>query len=126
MDPGSTPGGFSSAIDRIRWRSSWVIFGRPERRRESKRQYPRNTRGTRRDASPRRSPASRPPARSPIWTTKPEAEPEQAIPWTQLGSGVLTLEDADLLPEGDELQSEVMSRAEEGTEPRKKSWAQFT
>ena len=38
-----------------------------------------------------------------------------------LGSGGLTLEDADLLPQGDELQSEVMSRAEEGTEPRKKS-----
>ena len=50
-----------------------------------------------------------------------EAEPEQAIPWTQLGSGVLTLEDADLLPQGHELQSQVMSQAEEGTEPRKKS-----
>ena len=32
-------------------------------------------------------------------------------------TGVLTLEDADLLPQGDELQSQVMSRAEEGTEP---------
>ena len=42
VDPGSSPGGFSSAIDRIRWRSSWVIFGRPERRRERKRQYQRN------------------------------------------------------------------------------------
>jgi len=56
----------------------------------------------------------------PFGPPTPEAEPEQAIPWTQLGSGVLTLEDADLLPEGDELQSEVMSRAEEGTEPRKR------
>ena len=49
---------------------------------------------------------------------------------TQPGSRILPLEDADLLPQGDELQSEVMSRAEEGTEPRKKareagSWAQF-
>ena len=43
-----------------------------------------------------------------------EADPEQAIPWTQLGSRVLTLEDADLLPQGDELQSQVMSGAEEG------------
>src|SRR5215831_8159892 len=34
--------GFSSAIDRIRPRSSLVIFGRPGRRRERKRQYPRN------------------------------------------------------------------------------------
>jgi hypothetical protein len=50
----------------------------------------------------------------------PEAQPEQAIPRTQLRSGFLTLEDADLLSQGDELQSEVMSGAEEGTEPRKK------
>ena len=56
----------------------------------------------------------------------PEAQPEEAITKAQPGSRILTLEDADLLPEGDELQSEVMSRAEEGTEPRKKSWAQFT
>ena len=39
----------------------------------------------------------------------------------QPGSRILTLEDADLLPQGDELQSEVMPRAGEGTEPRKKS-----
>src|SRR6516225_10494714 len=37
------------------------------------------------------------------------------------GSRILPLEDADLLPQGDELQSEVMSRAEEGTGPREKS-----
>ena len=46
-----------------------------------------------------------------------EADPEQAIPWTQLGSGVLALEDADLLPQGDDLQSQVMPRAEESIEP---------
>ena len=54
-------------------------------------------------------------------TTTPEAEPEQAVPAAQLGSGVLALEDPDLLPQGDELQPEVMSRAEEGTGPREKS-----
>jgi hypothetical protein len=55
--------GFSATIDRMRLRSSGLIFGRPERRRARKR------RGTWRDASPRRSPASRSRARSPILTT---------------------------------------------------------
>src|SRR5215469_12338048 len=51
----------------------------------------------------------------------PEAQPEETIAKPQLGSGVLTFEDADLLPQGEELQSRVMSRAKEGTEPREKS-----
>jgi hypothetical protein len=51
----------------------------------------------------------------------PEAQPEETIAKPQLGSGILTLEDADLLSQGDELQSQVMSAAEEGTEPREKS-----
>ncbi|HEY6291195.1 MAG TPA: hypothetical protein VI455_06475, partial [Terriglobia bacterium] len=49
------------------------------------------------------------------------AQPEETIAQPQPGSPVLTLEDADLLPQGDELQSQVMSGAEEGTEPREKS-----
>ena len=49
-----------------------------------------------------------------------KAQPEETIAKPQLGSRVLTLEDADLLPQGDELQSQVMSGAEEGTEPREK------
>ena len=51
----------------------------------------------------------------------PEALPEEAIAKHQPRSGVLALEDSDLLPEGDELQSQVMSRAQEGTEPREKT-----
>src|SRR6516165_8896139 len=50
-----------------------------------------------------------------------QAQPEETIPRVQLRPGVFALENADLLPQGDELQSQVMSRAEEGTEPRKKS-----
>ena len=42
----------------------------------------------------------------------------QGLNW---GPGVLTFEDADLLPQGDELQSQVMSGAEKGPEPREKS-----
>src|SRR5215831_21001313 len=49
-----------------------------------------------------------------------EAEPEQTTPKAQAGSGVLALEDADLLSQGNQLQSQFMSRAEEGTEPRKR------
>ena len=56
----------------------------------------------------------------PFGPPTPEAEPEETITKTHPGSRILALEDADLLPEGDELQSEVMSRAEEGTEPRKR------
>ena len=51
----------------------------------------------------------------------PEAQPEETIAKPQPGSGVLTFEDADLLPQGDELHSQVMSGAEKGTEPREKS-----
>jgi hypothetical protein len=51
----------------------------------------------------------------------PEAQPEETIAKAQPGSRILKLEDADLLPEGHEFQSEVMSRAEEDTEPREKS-----
>ena len=39
----------------------------------------------------------------------------------RLGTRVLTFEDADLLPQDDELQSQVMSGAEEGTEPNETS-----
>ena len=56
-----------------------------------------------------------------FWPPTPEAQPEETIAKAQPGSRILTLEDADLLPQGDELQSEVMPRAEEGTQPRKKS-----
>ena len=117
MDPGSTPGGFSSAIDRIRWRSSWAIFGRPERRRESKRQY-------------QRKPARcQPTTVSGFTTTSTLAHldhqrrrPSQKRRSQRLtrGLGFLRLRTPTCLPEGDELQSEVMSRAEEGTEPRKR------
>ena len=48
-------------------------------------------------------------------------EPEHAIPKGQPGSRVLALEDGDLLPQGDELQSEVVPGAEEGTELKKTS-----
>jgi len=37
------------------------------------------------------------------------------------GSGVLTLEHADLLPQGEELQSEVMSRAEKAANQERKA-----
>ena len=93
-----------------------MIFGRPERRRERKCQYQRK----RARCQPKTVPGFTTPAHSPILTTNAQADPEQAIPWTQQGLGLVTLEDADLLPQGDELQSEVMSRAEEGTEPREK------
>ena len=51
----------------------------------------------------------------------PEAQPEETIAKSQLGSRVLTFEDADLLPQGDELQPQVISGAEEHTEPREKN-----
>jgi hypothetical protein len=38
-----------------------------------------------------------------------------------LGSGVVTLGHAEVQSQGDELHSQVMSGAEEGTEPREKS-----
>ena len=43
-----------------------------------------------------------------------EAQPKETIAKGQSGSGVLALEDSDLLPEGGEFQSQVMSRAEDG------------
>jgi hypothetical protein len=48
-------------------------------------------------------------------------QPEDTIAKAQPGSRILTLDDADLLSEGNEFQSEVMSRVEEDTEPREKS-----
>jgi hypothetical protein len=56
----------------------------------------------------------------PFQPATPEAQPEEEIPKGQPGSGVLRLEDADLLPQGKELQSQVMSRAEEDTDPTEK------
>ena len=42
VDPGSSPGGILGRHGSVRSRSSGVIFGRPERRRERKRQHQRN------------------------------------------------------------------------------------
>jgi hypothetical protein len=39
----------------------------------------------------------------------------------QLGSGVLTFEDADLLPQGDELQSQVMSERKKAPNHERKA-----
>ena len=114
--------GFSSAIDRMRSRSSGVIFGRPGRRRERKRQYQRNRGPTEPGAMPahdRLRLHHRQHAR-PFLPATPEAQPEKTIAKAQPGSRIFTLEDSDLLPEGNELQSEVISRAEENTEPREK------
>src|SRR6516162_11523728 len=105
-------------MDRMRWRSSGVIFGRPGRRRARKRQYHRN---------PMRC---QPTTVSGFTITSTLAHFDhqrwrpsqntrsQGLNW---GRGFLRLRTPTCLPEGDELQSEVMSRAEEGTEPRKKS-----
>ena len=56
----------------------------------------------------------------PFGPPTPEAEPEETITKTHPGSRILALEDADLLSQSNQLQSQVMSRAEEGTEPRKR------
>jgi hypothetical protein len=40
MDPESSQVGFSAAIDRMSFRTSELIFGRPGRWRERKHQYP--------------------------------------------------------------------------------------
>jgi hypothetical protein len=57
----------------------------------------------------------------PFRPATPEAQPEETIAKAQPGSRILTLEDTDLLPQGDEFQSQIMSRAEEDAEPREKS-----
>ena len=60
-------------------------------------------------------------ALAPFGPRAPKAKPEQAFPVGQLGSGVVALAGPDLLRLGDELQCQIMSGAQEGTEPREKS-----
>jgi hypothetical protein len=103
-------------MDRMSFRSSAVIFGRPALRRESNRQYHRK------------------PARCQLTTAsgftisrtldhfdhqRRESQPEEAIPPAQLGSRVLAFENGDLMTQRDKLKSEVIPRAEENAEPSK-------
>src|SRR5262249_37809069 len=92
-----------------------AIFGRPGWRCERKRQYPRN--------AARCQPTTVSGftiTNTLVSTRNGEAQPQEAIPKDQSGSGILALENADLLSQGDELQSQLVSRAEEGTEPRER------
>jgi hypothetical protein len=114
--PGAPQVGFSPVMDRMSFRSSAVILGRPALRRESNRQYHRKPTRCRLTTV------------SGFTTTSTLAHfdqqrrrPSPKRRSGQPGSGVLALEDSDRLPDGDVLQSQVMSPAEEGTEPREKT-----